>query len=86
MAKMKRYLETKKGGPMKLFGENPMDMFSIPISHEDTKLGKIFMLHERRNPQKPGRGLLVIHDSRQPLIPDFTPAYSYRVHFDHSNV
>ncbi len=61
---------------------NPMDEYSHPISVKDTKLGRLFVLKAREKPEKPGRSLRVIFDSRFPLIEDFKPEYLYTVTFN----
>lgn len=63
------------------FGQNSMDTYSVPLEEHTTKLGKIFKMKERANPEKPGRTLSVMWDLRNPLIPDFVNRYSYLVRF-----
>ena len=61
---------------------NPMDEYSHPISVKDTKLGRLFVLKAREKPERPGRSLRVIFDSRFPLIENFKSEYLYTVTFD----
>lgn len=64
------------------FGSDPMDKYSIPLETRDTRFGKIFLMPERRKPEKPGRGVMVTWDQRSSLVPEFVEAYSYIVRFD----
>lgn len=61
---------------------NPMDEYSHPISTRDTELGRLFILKPRQRPEKPGRSLRVLFDSRFPLIEDFKSEYLYTVIFE----
>ena len=61
---------------------DPMDRFSKPVEVQDTKLGKLFCLDSRKNPDKPGRVFRVIFDNRFPLVDGFEPKYLYSVTFD----
>ena len=61
---------------------DPMDRYSKPTEIQETKLGKIFSLKPRENPDKPGRSLRVLFDKRFPLIEGFEPQYMYSVSFD----
>ena len=63
---------------------DPMDQFSKPREVQRTELASIFYMNVRNSPAKPGRSLLVTHDSRTPLIEGFTCRYSYAVRFDHA--
>lgn len=56
-----------------------MDKYSLPICSHKTKLGIKFLLNSRRNPDKPGRELVVPYDFRFPLIQGFNPTYIYYV-------
>jgi dTDP-4-dehydrorhamnose 3,5-epimerase-like enzyme len=61
--------------------EDPMDKFSRPYKKVDYKLGTMFYMEPRKNPDKPGRELIVAYDDRFPLLPDFELHYSYFVRF-----
>lgn len=62
-------------------GSDSSDYLSKSISDRTTKLTKIFEIPVRRNPEKPGRELIVVWDERIPLIADFENRYSYIVNF-----
>lgn len=63
------------------FGKDPMDQYSLPLASKTTALGVLFQLNPREKPEKPGRSLVVEHDSRKPLVPEFKLAYAYTVTF-----
>ncbi len=56
-----------------------MDKYSEPFDCDVGNLGAKFFFDSRRNPDKPGRELIVPYDSRFPLMPDFAPSYIYSV-------
>lgn len=60
---------------------DPMDIYSKPVRKRRGKLANIFYMSSRRNPQKPGRELIVAYDDRYPLVKKFRLHYSYCVHF-----
>jgi len=61
--------------------EDPMDKFSHPYKKIEHKLGTLFYMEPRKNPNKLGRELVVVYDDRFPLIPGFESHYSYYVRF-----
>lgn len=61
--------------------EDPMDKFSRPYKKIDYKLGTLFYIEPRKNPDKPGRELVVTYDDRFPIISSFELHYSYYVRF-----
>ena len=63
-------------------GQDPMDSFSLPSSATETKLGILFDLPLRTDPNKPGRSLAVTWDLRFPLVDGFRNTYSYLMRFD----
>lgn len=63
------------------FGQDPMDQYSLPLDSETTSLAILLQLNARESPKKPGRSLVVEHDSRKPLVHGFEMAYSYTVTF-----
>lgn len=60
---------------------DPMDDYSKPVRVEERKLGTLFFMKSRKNPDKPGRELVVTHDDRFPLVEGFRSHYSYFVRF-----
>lgn len=64
-----------------LIMNDPMDIYSIPVSKRRGKLADVFYMPPRRNRKKPGRELVVTYDSRHPLVKKFKLRYSYFVHF-----
>lgn len=63
------------------FGQDPIDIYSVPTKVEYTKLSRRFTMQLRAKPEKPGRTLGVLWDARRPLIKEFTNNYSYAVTF-----
>mgnify|MGYP001567053970 CR=1 FL=1 len=63
------------------FGKDPDDIYSTPIGTRQTNLSKIFLMKPRENPEKPGRKLSVVWDSRVPLVEGFENNYTYTVEF-----
>lgn len=61
--------------------EDPMDKFSRPYKKIDSKLGSLFYMEARKNPNKTGRELVVTYDDRFPFISGFEMHYSYYVRF-----
>jgi len=61
--------------------EDPMDIFSHPYKKTKLKLGTLFYMKPRRNPDKPGRELFVAYDDRFPIIEGFKTHYAYYVRF-----
>lgn len=61
--------------------EDPMDKFSRPYKKIDHKLCTLFYIEPRKNPDKPGRELVVTYDDRFLIVPDFEMHYSYYVRF-----
>ena len=66
------------------FGLDPMDIYSQPISHFDTKLSTVFEINPRQSPDKPGRSLSVVYDQSLPIVECFENRYSYIVSFEKS--
>ncbi len=60
---------------------DPNDIYSKPLKTKKLPLGTLYYLNPRRNPQKPGRELVVIYDKRFPLAKNFQANYSYFVKF-----
>ena len=60
---------------------DPMDIYSKPLKTKATKLGKLFWLKKRANPDKPGRELVVNFDERIPLVEGFKIRYCYLVKY-----
>lgn len=58
-----------------------MDQYSLPLDSKVTPLAILFQLNAREKPEKPGRSLVVEHDLRRPLVPEFELAYVYTVTF-----
>jgi quercetin dioxygenase-like cupin family protein len=54
---------------------------SRPLKMIKCRFGTLFFLRPRRNPQKPGRVLVVAFDERLPLVKRFKCYYVYYVHF-----
>jgi hypothetical protein len=65
-----------------LFGHDPIDVYSEPVSKRATLLAEVFALPLRRNAAKSDRSLGVLWDRRRPLVSGFDNCYSYVVRFD----
>lgn len=64
---------------------DPSDKYSIPTGVIKTKLATIYQMSFREKPEKPGRKLAVVWDSRFPLYKGFENRYSYIVTFASMN-
>ncbi len=69
-----------------IFGNDPIDALSTPLNVKKTKLAQIFTMKVRENPEKPGRILSVVWDSRSPLIDGFINNHSYIVAFKEKGI
>lgn len=58
-----------------------MDKYSIPVDKTKTKLSFLFNMRVRETPEKPGRKLAIVWDSRTPLVDGFENKYTYTVTF-----
>lgn len=61
---------------------DPMDHYSQPLKVDATLLAKRYTFESRDNPEKPGRSLRVLFDSRFEFIEGFNPEYIYSVTFE----
>lgn len=65
----------------KISKNDPMDKFSKPIKIVNYTCGKLFYMEPRRDPNKPGRELIVTFNEKFHIIPNFEVKYSYYVRY-----
>lgn len=61
--------------------EDAMDVYSKPVKVKKVRLGVLYYMNPRRDPNKPGRELFVTYDDRFPFVEGFKTHYSYLVRF-----